>query len=203
MTVLEIMTGSSLAAAAGMNAYIPLLLVGLANRLLPQVLTLPEGWAWLSNGWVLAIIGVLLLIEVIADKIPAVDSINDILQTVVRPASGGLVFGSSSGATTVAVQDPAAFFASNQWVPIVIGVVIALTVHGVKATARPVANTVTAGAAAPALSTAEDVGAVILTVLAIVLPVLALLCAAAAMVFAVVAVRRRRRARRLQRMGQS
>lgn len=184
-----------------MNAYIPLLMIGLANRFLPQLIALPDGWAWLSNGWVLVIIGVLLVIEIVADKVPAVDSVNDIVQTVIRPASGGLVFGSSSGATTVAVTDPAEFFASNQWVPIVIGIVIALAVHGVKATARPVANTVTVGAAAPVLSTAEDFSAIALTVLAVVLPVLAIGAAIALVVLAVIAVRRRRR--RLRRQAAS
>lgn len=48
---------------------------------------LPAGWAWLANGWVQIILGVLLIIEVIADKVPAVDSINDWIQTIMRPAA--------------------------------------------------------------------------------------------------------------------
>ncbi|MCR8671740.1 DUF4126 domain-containing protein [Agrococcus sp. HG114] len=170
--MLEFLTGSGLAAAAGMNAYIPLLVVGLADRLFPGVLALPEGWAWLSNWWVLGIVAVLLVVEVVADKIPAVDSVNDVLQTIVRPAAGGLVFGSSSTASTVAVTDPAEFFASNQWVPIVVGAVIALVVHAGKTAVRPAANVATAGVAAPVISTVEDVGAVGLSLLAIVAPLL-------------------------------
>lgn len=173
--MLELLTGTGLAAAAGMNAYIPLLVVGLANRFFPDALALPEGWAWLSNGWVLGILAVLLVVEVVADKLPAVDSVNDVIQTFVRPAAGGLVFGSSSTASTVAVTDPAAFFASNQWVPIVVGAVIALTVHAGKTAMRPAANVATAGAAAPVISTIEDVGAVGMSLLAIVAPLLVLL----------------------------
>ncbi|GEK81598.1 DUF4126 domain-containing protein [Agrococcus baldri] len=173
--MLEFLTGSGLAAAAGMNAYIPLLAVGLANRFFPDALALPEGWAWLSNWWVLGILAVLLVIEVVADKIPAVDSVNDVIQTIVRPTAGGLAFGSSSTASTVAVTDPAAFFASNQWVPIVVGAVIALTVHAGKTLTRPAANVATAGAAAPLISTIEDVGAIGMSLLAIVAPVLVLL----------------------------
>jgi hypothetical protein len=176
--MLEFLTGSGLAAAAGMNAYIPLLVVGLANRFFPDVMALPEGWAWLSNGWVLGIVAVLLVIEVVADKIPAVDSVNDVLQTIVRPTAGGLVFGSSSTASTVAVTDPAAFFASNQWVPIVVGAVIALVVHAGKTALRPAANVATAGVAAPVVSTIEDVGAVGMSLLAIVAPILVLLALA-------------------------
>jgi hypothetical protein len=176
--VLEFLTGSGLAAAAGMNAYIPLLVVGVANRFFPDAMQLPDGWAWLSNGWVLGIVAVLLVVEVVADKIPAVDSVNDVLQSVVRPTAGGLVFGSSSTASTVAVTDPAAFFASNQWVPIVVGAVIALTVHVGKSMTRPAANVATAGTAAPVVSTIEDVGAIGISLLAIVAPVLVLVALA-------------------------
>ncbi len=172
--MLEVLTGTGLAAAAGMNAYVPLLVVGVANRFFPDALQLPEGWAWLSNGWVLGILAVLLVVEVVADKIPAVDSVNDVIQSVVRPTAGGLVFGSSSTASTVAVTDPAAFFASNQWVPIVVGAVIALVVHAGKAITRPAANVATAGAAAPVVSTIEDVGAIGMSLLAIVAPLLVL-----------------------------
>lgn len=176
--MLEFLTGSGLAAAAGMNAYIPMLVVGLANGFFPDALALPEGWVWISNGWVLGILAVLLVVEMVADKIPAVDSVNDVIQTIVRPTAGGLVFGSSSTASTVAVTVPAEFFASQQWVPIVIGAVIALTVHAGKTAMRPAANVATAGFAAPVVSTIEDVGAVGMSLLAIVAPILVLLALA-------------------------
>lgn len=172
--MLEFLTGSGLAAAAGMNAYIPLLTIGVANRFFPDAMNLPDGWQWLSNWWVMGIIAVLLIVEIIADKIPAIDSINDILQTVVRPTAGGLAFGSASGASTVAVTDPAEFFTTNQWVPVAVGVVIALVVHGTKMIARPAANVITGGAAAPAISTFEDVGSIGMSIFAIVMPVLVL-----------------------------
>ena len=120
----------------------------------------------------LGILGVLLVIEFFADKIPIVDSINDWVQTVVRPAAGGLAFGSGSTSETLTVQDPAAFFESNQWVPIATGAVLALGVHLVKMAARPILNAVTAGAAAPAVSAAEDAGSLLVSILAILLPIL-------------------------------
>ncbi|KQV25027.1 DUF4126 domain-containing protein [Yonghaparkia sp. Root332] len=192
--MLEVLTGTGLAVAAGLNAYIPLLLLGLAGRFL-DVVTLPAGWTWLENEWVLGGLAVLLVIEVVADKVPAVDSINDWLQTIIRPAAGGIVFGSGSGAQTVAVSDPSEFVASQQWVPIAAGVVIALIVHLGKMAARPAANALTAGAAAPVLSTAEDVGAVGLSILALVVPVLvvvALLALVVAVPLLLVRARRRR-----------
>ena len=144
--MLEFLTGTGLAAAAGLNAYIPMLVLGLSSRLF-DVVNLPAAWAWLENEWVLGILAVLLLLEIVADKIPAVDTINDWIQTIVRPAAGGIVFGSGTAAETAVVTDPAEFFASNQWVPVVIGIVLALTVHAGKMAARPIANAATAGAA--------------------------------------------------------
>ena len=157
-----------------MNAYIPLLVVGLADRLFPGLLALPEGCAWLSNRWVIATVAVLLAVEVVAGKIPAVDSVDDVLQTIVRPAAGGLAFGSSSTASTVAVTDPAGSFASNQRLPILPAPVIALVVYARKTAARPAANVATAGAAAPVISTIQDVGVIGMSLLAIAAPVLVL-----------------------------
>ncbi len=172
--MLELLTGTGLALSAGLNAYVPLLAIGLSARLLDFV-TLPAGWAWLENPWVLLALGVLFVIEMVADKIPVVDSFNDWLQTIVRPTSGGLAFGSGSTATTLAVTDPAAFFSSNQWVPIALGVAIALVVHLAKASARPLVNVATVGLATPVVSAAEDVGSIAVSIMAILIPLLIIL----------------------------
>src|SRR5262245_57762393 len=151
----ELLTGFGLATASGLNAYIPLLALGLLSRF-TDLITLPHGWAWLENGWVMTIVAVLLVVEIVADKIPALDRINDIIQTFVRPTSGGIVFGSGTAAQTAAVTDPGAFVHSGQWIPIVVGVLVALVVSLTKSTVRPAANVATAGVAAPVLSTIED-----------------------------------------------
>jgi large-conductance mechanosensitive channel len=187
----ELLTGFGLATAAGLNAYIPLLALGLLSRF-TNLVTLPHGWAWLENGWVMTIVAVLLVVEIVADKIPALDSINDMIQTFVRPTAGGIVFGSGTAAQTSAVTDPGAFVHSGQWVPIAIGVVTALVVSLTKSTVRPAANVATAGMAAPVLSTIEDVTSVGLVFLAILVPVLVLV-AVIALVWAVVRIVRRRR----------
>ncbi|MBN1171213.1 MAG: DUF4126 domain-containing protein [Micromonosporaceae bacterium] len=167
----EVLTGMGLATSAGLNAYIPLLAIGLLTRY-TDLIDPPSGWQWLSNGWMLAILAALLLVEMVADKVPTVDHVNDVLQTVVRPTSGGLVFGASSTSQTVTVDDPSAFFDSHQWVPIVAGVLIALGVHTAKASARPVINAATFGLGAPIASAAEDAASALLSVIAIVLPIL-------------------------------
>lgn len=193
--MIEFVIGTSLAASAGLNAWMPLFLLGLADRFLPAV-ELPSAWAWLSSDLALWIVGVLLLLEVVADKIPALDSVNDVVQSILRPASGGIAFGAGAGAQTVAVDDPASFFAGGSWVPVVVGIVIALIVHVVKATARVAANATTGGLAAPLLSTAEDGASFALAAAAIVVPLLALVLLVALVVAVIVLVRRRARRRR-------
>jgi Domain of unknown function (DUF4126) len=187
----ELLTGLGLATAAGLNAYIPLLALGLLSRF-TDLVSLPHGWAWLENGWVMTIVAVLLVIEVVADKVPALDSVNDAIQTFVRPTAGGIVFGSGTAAQTAAVTDPGAFAQSGQWIPVVIGVVVALAVSLTKSAVRPAANVATAGMAAPVLSTVEDATSVGLVFLAILIPVLVLVVVVV-LAWAVVRILRRRR----------
>ena len=192
---MEFLTGLGLSSAAGLNAYIPMLVLGLLDRYTGLV-QLPPAWAWLSSGWVLAIIGLLLMLEIVADKIPVLDSINDWLQTVIRPAAGGIVFSSGVSSQTVTVTDPDAFFGSSQWIPVAIGIGIALAVHLVKMTARPVLNATTAGTAAPVVSTAEDLASTGLAVAAVLLPVLVLVLLAVVLAVPWRVYRRIRRQRR-------
>jgi hypothetical protein len=195
----ELLTGFGLATAAGLNAYIPLLALGLLSRF-TDLVTLPHGWAWLENGWVMTIVAALLVVEVVADKIPALDSINDAVQTFVRPTAGGIVFGSGTAAQTAAVTDPGAFAHTGQWIPVAIGVVTALAVSLTKSTVRPAANVATAGMAAPVLSTVEDIFSVGLVFAAILIPVLVLV-AVVALVWAVVRIVRRRRRKAAAQSG--
>ena len=169
----QLLTGLGLSTAAGLNAYIPRLMLGVLGRFTDMV-NLPQGWNWLENGWVLLIVAVLLTVEIVADKIPALDSINDSVQTFVRPAAGGIVFGSGTAAQTAAVTDPGEWAKSGGWIPVAIGVVVALVVSLTKTAVRPAANVATAGVAAPVLSTLEDVTSFGLVLVALLIPVLVL-----------------------------
>lgn len=195
---MELLTGFGLATAAGLNAYIPLLALGLLSRF-TELVSLPAGWAWLENGWVMLIVGLLLTVEIVADKIPALDSVNDAIQTFVRPTAGGIVFGSGTAAQTAAVTDPGAFASSGQWIGVVIGVLTALVVSLTKSAVRPVANIGSAGMAAPVLSTAEDVTSVGLVFVSLLLPLLILVVLAAVAVAVVQVWRWRRRRAKAER----
>lgn len=167
-------TASALAAAAGLNAYIPLLVFGLLARY-TDVVTLPEQWQWLTHPVLLSIVGVLLVIELAADKIPVVDTVNDVVQTLIRPSAGGIVFASGLGAGEVVDAR-----GNIDWAAVIAGVVIALAVHLLKSFTRPVVGGGTGGLATPVVSTVGDATSLTLTLLAVLVPV-----AAAAVILAV------------------
>jgi Domain of unknown function (DUF4126) len=197
--VLEVLTGIGLASSAGLNAYIPLLMIGLLGRY-TDLINLPSGWDWLSNGWVLAILAALLAIEAVVDKIPVIDHVNDLVQTIVRPTAGGLAFGAASSSSTVTVSDPGTFFSSHQWVPIATGMAISFVVHSMKALSRGAVNVSTAGLGAPVASTAEDIFSTAMSFAAIVFPFLIILFVIV-LLAAFVALRRRRQRRRAERLA--
>jgi Domain of unknown function (DUF4126) len=189
--MLASLTGLGLSAAAGLNAYIPLLLVGLLARF-TGVVDLPEPYRWIQSGWALTVVAVLLLAEVVLDKVAVVDHVNDLVQTLVRPAVGGVIF----AATTAAAQaDASPWMQQHQWVAVLLGVVVAGAVHALKATARPVVNVSTVGAGTPVVSAAEDAASLGLSLVAVFLPVLVLVVVAL-LAWAGVAVVRRARRRR-------
>ena len=115
--MLAALTGMGLSAAAGLNAYIPFLVVALIARFTDYI-TLPVGYEWIESNWAIGIGAALLLAEVILDKIPAVDTINDTIQTFIRPSMGGLIF----AATTAAAElDNSTWMKENPWVSVVLG----------------------------------------------------------------------------------
>lgn len=166
-----VLTALGLSVSAGLNAYLPLLAVGLLTKY-TDVFQLPNGWSWLNQDWVLILFGLLALAEFVADKVPAIDTFNDIIQTVVRPSSGGVVFAVGIGSHTAPITNWDAFIHSQAFPSIVVGVVIALIPHLMKMLIRPVLNATTAGLATPLVSFGEDVISVALIALSIFLPIL-------------------------------
>jgi len=193
--VLAALTGMGLSAAAGLNAYIPFLVVALIARFTDYIV-LPVGYEWIESNWAIGIGAALLLAEIVLDKIPAVDTINDTIQTFIRPSMGGLIF----AATTAAAQlDNSTWMKENPWVSVVLGVLISGLVHAGKMAARPAINLGTVGTGAPVVSTLEDVGSLGLSLIALIAPVLVILCLALLawlLIWMWLRVRRWRRTRR-------
>lgn len=157
----NIATAFGLSASAGLNAYLPLLVVALVARF-TNLIQLNEPWDVLTNSWSIGALAVLLIIEMTVDKIPAVDSLNDVIQTAGRPIAGAILFAAGSGA--VGDLHPVLAF--------IAGLILAGGVHAVKATARPAVTATTAGVGNWAVSIVEDILALIGTIMAILLPIL-------------------------------
>ncbi|MDN5716144.1 MAG: DUF4126 domain-containing protein [Janibacter sp.] len=165
------LTGMGLSAAAGLNAYIPFLLVALLARF-SDIVVLPSGFEWMDSWWAIGVGALLLVTELTLDKIPAVDSINDAVQTFIRPSMGGLMGAATTGASTL---DESTWMQDNAWVGVLLGVVISGLVHTGKAAARPVVNAGTLGMGAPVVSTAEDGASVGIALVAVFVPILVVL----------------------------
>ena len=160
--LLNVFSGFGLSASAGLNAYIPLLAVGLTARF-TDLVTLSEPWNVLESWWAIGALVVLSAVEFFADKIPAVNHINDAIQTLIRPAAGAVVFAASARV----IND------IHPVLAMVLGLIVAGGVHTVKSAAvRPAVTATTGGAGNIPVSIAEDVIAFFLSILATLLPVL-------------------------------
>lgn len=186
--MLNIISAFGLAGASGLNAYIPLLMVAVLAHypLGDPALKLAEPYNLLGEWWAIVIISILLIIEMLVDKIPAVDSLNDGIQTFIRPAAGAILFAAS--ANLITEIHPA--------VSLIAGLLVAGGVHTVKMTARPVVTASTVGTGNWAVSLLEDVTAVVVTLLAIFVPILAAILFIIGGVVAIRFIRRRQRRKR-------
>lgn len=160
--LLGILSAFGLSASAGLNAYIPLLIVGVIAHY-TDLLELNPPFDLLANPWVLIVLGLLVIIEMVADKVPAVNHINDVIQTVIRPAAGAIIFAASANVITDV----------NPVLALILGLLVAGGVHTVKAVAvRPAVTATTGGAGNVPVSIVEDVIATILSILSVVIPIL-------------------------------
>ncbi|MBN1486871.1 MAG: DUF4126 domain-containing protein [Anaerolineae bacterium] len=162
--ILNLASAFGLSTSAGLNAYIPLLTLAVLSRV-TNLVTLEPPWDTLNSWWIIALLTVLLVIEEFADKIPAIDTANDIIQTVVRPTAGAILF----AATT---QSSINFHPA---LAMACGIITAGTVHVIKAGARPVVTATTGGVGNPIVSTVEDIISGVTSFIAIVFPYLVLI----------------------------
>jgi uncharacterized membrane protein HdeD (DUF308 family) len=156
-----------LSGSAGLNAYIPHLIVALAGRfpLSNPLIELAQPYDALTSWWSIGILVILLLIEMFVDKVPAVDSVNDVIQTFIRPAAGAVLF----AANAQVITDISPIFT------ILAGLLLAGSVHVTKGVIRPVVTTTTAGTGNWLVSLIEDLIAFFVSILSVLIPILALL----------------------------
>jgi hypothetical protein len=162
MELLGIFTAFGLSASAGLNAYIPLLIVALLAKF-TKLIVLKAPWDTLTSWWIIGVLLVLAAIEFFADKAPAVNHVNDLIQTFIRPAAGAVAFAASANVVTDV----------HPILSLALGLLIAGGVHTVKSAAvRPVVTATTAGAGNVPVSIAEDVVSAAISFLSVVVPII-------------------------------
>ena len=175
-----LLTSAGLGIGAGINAYATLLVFGLLARFQPWLFH-DELARFFASTPVLIVVGVLYLIEFVADKIPTIDHLWDVVHTVIRPAAGAFV----------------AYAAVSNQIPhgaVIIATILAgsaaLGAHATKATIRGASTLATGGLGNPILSLIEDVFAFASAIIAILLPWLVIVVIALVAVFFVRLCRR-------------
>lgn len=162
MDILGIFSAFGLSASAGLNAYIPLLVVALLARF-TDLLKLQQPWDALSSWWIIGLLVILSLIEFFADTTPAVNHINDIIQTFIRPAAGAIVFAASADVITEV----------SPILSLACGLLVAGGVHAIKSVfVRPAVTATTAGAGNLPVSIAEDVTSTVVSLVSVIVPIL-------------------------------
>jgi hypothetical protein len=159
---MDIFSAFGLSASAGLNAYIPLLVVALLGKF-THLITLNSPWNTLESWWVISVLIVLSLVEFFADKVPAINHVNDIIQTAIRPVAGAIVFAASARIITDV----------HPVLAMVLGLLVAGSIHVVKAlVVRPAVTAATGGLGNVPVSIAEDALSTIISIIAAITPVL-------------------------------
>lgn len=154
--------GIGLAACAGIRAWLPLLMAGGLARW--GVIELGPSFQFIAGDRALILFGVATVIEILADKVPAVDHALDSLSTVLRPAAGSLL----AASVLWQVSDPLTALALG----VAVGAPTSLVPHAAKSLLRAGSTVLTGGLANPVLSLLEDLAALVLFVLSVLVPVL-------------------------------
>jgi uncharacterized protein DUF4126 len=153
--------GIGLAACAGIRAWLPLLMVGALARW--GIIELGPSFQFIAGNRALVLFGVATVIEILADKIPAVDHALDSLSTVLRPAAGSLL----AASVLWQVSDPLTALALG----VAVGAPTSLVPHAAKSLLRAASTTFTGGLANPFISILEDLMTVALFVLTVLVPI--------------------------------
>jgi hypothetical protein len=114
--------------ASGINLYATVAALGLLHRF--EVFQLPESLEVLANPWVVGVAIALYLIEFVADKVPYVDSVWDVIHTFIRPAAAAVLAYGAFANLPDSYRIIAALLAGG----------VALTSHGSKASTRAAVN---------------------------------------------------------------
>ena len=159
--------------AAGINLYATVAILGLTQRF--GWVTLPEQFKVFDHDWVIAVAGLLYVVEFVADKVPWIDSIWDSIHTLIRPVGGALIAVASLGDASPLVTGLIAL----------LGGTVAASSHASKAATRVAANASPEPFSNWFLSFAEDFFVIGLSFLTLKFPLLALAVSAVILILIV------------------
>jgi hypothetical protein len=163
---------------SGLKLYASVLTLGVLQR--AGLANLPGELKILGEWWVIAVAGLLFLVEFFADKIPAVDSAWDAVHTFIRIPAGAVLAAAAFGQ----------FDNRIRLLAFLLGGGIALASHGTKAATRLAVNASPEPFSNIGLSILEDAGSVGLSLLAAFHPVAMLVVVAVLATIGIVITRK-------------
>lgn len=187
--IMALVAALGLSSTAGLRAVATLFAIGVVSDITISghpLLALHGNFTVLGSTPMLILLGVLTVVEIIIDKFPGLDNLNDVIHTVIRPVVGAVIVAGTSNT----LSD------TNVWVAAAAGAVLAFGVHVTKSTARVATTATTAGVGNPIISVLEDLlsfGSILLVVVAksvaiLVAPILGIILLVAALVVAIIVV---------------
>ena len=159
---LALLLGLGLSASTGLNTFLPLLLLAAAAKFHIAGISLGARFDWLSSDVAIIVLIIACAVELIADKIPAVDHFLDSIGTFVRPVAGFI-----ATASVLTGVDPVVAAVLG----LIVGAPASLGLHTLKAGTRVASSATTFGCANPVLSLIEDAISLLLSLVAIFAPV--------------------------------
>jgi len=161
--ILALLLGLGLSASTGLNTFLPLLLLSASARFGIAGITLGEKFEWLTSDVAIIVLIVACVLELVADKVPALDHFLDAVGTFVRPIAGTV-----AAASVLTGVDPTV----AAIIGLIIGAPTSFGFHTLKAGTRVASSAATFGCANPVISLIEDILSLMLSVISIFVPVL-------------------------------
>jgi len=188
--LIPLLMGIALAAVCGLRAFLPLFALSLAAYF--DFVVLNSSFDWLDSTAAIIAFGIAVVLELVADKIPAVDNLLDTAAIYVKPVAAAIVV-----AGVAKDLDPV--FAVG--LGLITGGTLAAVIHLGKAAFRLASTVITAGLGNFAISVVEDVVSFITSILALFAPVIAIIVVGLEIVLAVRFVRKRFFGKRMKAKG--
>lgn len=164
-TIIALASSLGLATATGLNAYLPLLTVSVLSRL--GLIQLGEPFDLLSHPITMIVLVILVIVDFIGDKVPAVDSVLHIIGLVISPIAGAIV--ALAASSDIVAIHPAVVAGA--------AIIAAAGTQSARTSIRPAVTAATGGTANSFVSFLEDALSFVLSLLSIFLPVLAFVIA--------------------------